>query len=1420
MTHVSNDRCHVWSSPVDSRPRNGAAGGLCIVWLAVAMLIAPYAHAEDWPMWRYDPQRSAASSEKLGGKPQLLWTRQFEPRRQAWDDPLNLDLMTYDRVFEPIVMGGRLFIGFNDRDKLMSLDTATGETLWSFFAEGPVRLPAAGWNERVYFSSDDGHLYCVNATDGALLWRFNGAPNAQHAIGNQRLTSAWPARGGPVVRDGTVYFAASIWPFMGTFIYALDAETGSVQWVNDSTGSQYVKQPHSAPSFAGVGPQGALVATDELLLVPGGRSVPAAFDRKNGALRYFEINAGGKGTGGSFVAADDSHFYVHTREQGTRAFRLHDGVKTAFRPNEPVLSDGLVYASATDKNQQFVRCQDAKQKVRWQVEADATGDLVRAGNHLYAAGRGAISAIRLPIEDEPARVAWSIPVEGTVQRLLVADGKLFAVTRGGKLLAFGKTDAQVHPGRSRVAAVQQQLNPSAGAADIVSQLFASGDAEGYAFWFGAQDSVLLDALAVKSPFVQLAVVIDDAPAVDAIRKRLDAAGIYGQVTAHNSPAHAFRAPKYVANMVFVDAQLAADKHLISTLYESVRPYGGVMHLLTVDPDQLAETAQALDLEQAKVETTEHGVLVRRVGALPGSADWTHLHGDVGNTIKSNDRRVKLPLGILWFGGNSNTDILPRHGHGPPEQVVGGRLFVQGINSLSARDVYTGRVLWKREFRDLGTFDVYYDSTYKNTPLNPSYNQVHIPGANARGTNYVVTADRVYIVEGATCHVLDPATGKTLLDIELPSDESGNRKQWGYIGVYQDVLIGGLGFANYVERQSLTLDDNKKWTGNRAGFAAKSLDRAGSLALVGFDRRSGKLLWKVEATHSFWHNGVVAGGGRIYCLDKLPQRIEDSLRRRGKSPPDTYRIVALDHRTGQEQWEITKGVFGTWLGYSEAKDLLLQAGAATSDRLPDEVGAGMAVYSGTDGSLRWHNDTLKYSGPCILHNDWIITNASSYRQSAGAFRLHNGEQVLVPNPLTDELQPWRITRTYGCNNILASEHLLTFRSGAAGFYDLTNDSGTGNFGGFKSGCTSNLVVANGVLNAPDFTRTCSCAYQNQTSLAMVHMPDLEMWTVNAAAAVESKDKRIRRLGINFGAPGDRRDSQRLLWLEYPFVAGAAPQLSIDVNSDARFYRQHPSSMAGHEMPWVLASGAAGVTEIRLGLTLQDGVRLNAGLPVAHSADDAEENEKGEVSLNSSDLELVEDSGTQLVGLRFNNINLPRNAVVRKAFLQFTCDEPTADPTSLIITAEKSGNARQFRKESHDLSSRSRTESEVDWQPAAWSKTGDAGKAQRTPDLAPLIRDVTRRPDWTPGNSIVLLLSGAGKRVAGAHDGKRAAKLIVDADQVPVSPLVARRHRVRLFFGSPPAVDVAPSRFDLYLQDEECAANIEIDPNIAGRKSCNS
>ena len=138
----------------------------------------------------------------------------------------------------------------------------------------------------------------------------------------------------------------------------------------------------------------------------------------------------------------------------------------------------------------------------------------------------------------------------------------------------------------------------------------------------------------------------------------------------------------------------------------------------------------------------------------------------------------------------------------------GRLYVQGTKSLSCRDVYTGRVLWQRTFENLGTNGLYFDTTYKEAPLDTAYNQVHIPGANGRGTNYVVTPESIYLAIGSECQLLNPLNGKTLRTITLPSAGIAGR-QWGYIGVYEDVLLAGNGFANFRSRHDLKFAEYDK-----------------------------------------------------------------------------------------------------------------------------------------------------------------------------------------------------------------------------------------------------------------------------------------------------------------------------------------------------------------------------------------------------------------------------------------------------------------------------------------------------------------------------------------------------------------------------------------------------------------------------------
>lgn len=1401
----------------------------CTLWrclpVLVSLLASPTANwAGDWPMWRYDAGHTASSPDNLPEQLSPIWSRKFGKREQVWDDPLNNDLMTYDKILEPVVFGHKMFVGFNDSDKLMALDTRDGSTLWTFYAEGPIRFSPVATRDRVYTVSDDGYLYCLDITDGTLIWKFCGAPASQKALGNKRVISAWPARGGPVLYDDTIYFAASIWPFMGTFIYALDAETGNVVWVNDSTSASYIKQPHSAPSFAGVAPQGTLVATEDLLLVPGGRSVPAALDRKTGKLKYFHL--GGKGNGGSFVIANEKEFFVHTRYRGVRTYNLETGLPSLFVHNEPVLHEKRIYSAIIKNKQPHVQAFNGSHQLRWSVAADGQGDLIRAGNRLYAAGKSSLAAISLPAnESAKPEVSWQVPIEGEILRLLAADDKLFAVTSEGEIQAFGTAAKSVPQNDSPQAIRQLAADPEAAA--LTQRLCKiTHTSTGYVICFGADNERAFDAL-LQNTNLKVVVISPDTSRVQRLRARYDALGLYGsRIALHEGTPHSFQAPQHIARITLLspDFTTSLTDTQLKQIYRSVRPYGGVIWITTSNSTQVTQLVSLInqtELPKAKLTRFPTGIQIQRVGALPDSADWTHQYGDIANTVKSNDKRVKLPLGVLWFGGNTHDDILPRHGHGPPEQVIGGRTFLEGMNSLSARDVYTGEVLWRREFEDLGTFGIYYNTTYQDTPLSTQYNQKHIPGANARGTNYIATAEEVYLAIGPECHVLDAADGSTKQVISLPDVEH----DWAFIAVFEDILLAGNGFAHYGKRV------NEKQ--GKDGPAATDL--SASRGLVAYDRFTGKQMWHSDAIHSFVHNGIVAGAERVYCLDKLPASAEKKLSRRGLADPSQYRIVCFDIHTGKELWSTRESVFGSWLGYSEKYDLLLQAGARAKDRLGDEVGQGMIAYQGKSGKVIWHNQDRKYTGPCVLHNDLIITSANSYEVSGGAFNILDGMPYTITNPITQQPEELKFSRTYGCNYVIASENLLTFRSGAAGFYDLESKSGTGNFGGFKSSCTSNLVVANGVLNAPDYTRTCSCSYQNQTSLALIHMPEIEIWTNSEFGANTEAAHAVKRAGVNFGAPGDRRAENGTLWLDFPSVGGQSPDLRVTISNKEYGQFRHHALKINSQIPeggsnWVAASGVIDPGTILIKMNQQKEKNPADGIPIAAVDEDAEESASGEMILNSSDLELGFDKKEpQVVGLRFTEIPLSNSEELVSARIQFTVDETGDSKSQLEIALEESSNAAPFKETKQNLSARKRIQDTVSWSPPAWSKVGANGTKQMSPELAPLLSQIIDHQNWKSGNSVCFLITGTGTRTArsyrGANSGPARLVLKTKSEKTKESLLIKEQndssdlYTIKLTF-TEPDMNIRPGQrvFHVRIQDKPVIKDLDIVHEAEGTMRC--
>lgn len=187
-----------------------------------------------------------------------------------------------------------------------------------------------------------------------------------------------------------------------------------------------------------------------------------------------------------------------------------------------------------------------------------------------------------------------------------------------------------------------------------------------------------------------------------------------------------------------------------------------------------------------------------------------------------------------------------------------------------------------------------------------------------------------------------------------------------------------------------------------------------------------------------------------------------------------------------------------------------------------------------------------------------------------------------NPLTGESEPRVFPKSYGCDGGFDYGLMYTMRSGTAAFYDKRLDSGTIHISGPRSGCTNSIVPACGLLNLPYYYQGCTCSYPLPTAASLVSMPaSYEQWSVWGLA--DAKPVRgIQRVGINFGAPGDRMTEAGTLWLDTPSVGGPSPTVAVswDDESSETFYRHSLFIRGGSGWPWVGASGIEGLSRVAI------------------------------------------------------------------------------------------------------------------------------------------------------------------------------------------------------------------------------------------------
>ncbi len=167
------------------------------------------------------------------------------------------------------------------------------------------------------------------------------------------------------------------------------------------------------------------------------------------------------------------------------------------------------------------------------------------------------------------------------------------------------------------------------------------------------------------------------------------------------------------------------------------------------------------------------------------------------------------------------------------------------------------------------------------------------------------------------------------------------------------------------------------------------------------------------------------------------------------------------------------------------------------------------------------------------------------------------------------------------------------------------------------------------------------------------------------------------------------------------------------------------------------------------------------------DDAEEFEPGPyaVDLASSDLEIGLDGNRQLVGMRFQSVNIPQGAEILYANVTMEVDVATwTGKFNVNVLGEDTNSAPAFSASSGNLTNREKTSSEVNW--AISQQFTPVNTKYATPNIRDIIQEIVDRPGWSSGNNMAIFIGESNSsndlydvREMESYDGESAAAPIL-------------------------------------------------------------
>lgn len=1276
--------------------------------LGLCSFFSLFSLADDWPTYQQNNDRAGSNSEQLDWPLANEWTLTVNdpsaesPLATAWagprSEPIEGQFMRhrsdYDASIPVVAVGDRVYFGSSVDHHLYCVSNVTGETLWRFATEGPIRLAPTVADGKVYFGSDDGWAYCLNAEDGALVWQFHASPFDERLLARGDLISRWAVRTSVLVDNGVAYFAAGIFPHETIYLCAVDAESGRIIWRNDAISQEDASRNDVAP-------QGYLLCSDELLFVPTGRAQPAAFDRATGELRYRSAHSRWSESGvvggvralladGQIYTAGPHHYLALDQTNGQIGYAWILGRQMVVAGDKAYCATGETisavsrteHAAASRERNQFtirhynltrsfqrgniseeeyreqaaVFDAEIEQKLAtgrlWQVAASDEGALIATSGAVIVGGEGRVVAFH----SESGEEIWSAEVEGTCRSLSVANGRLYASTDLGRIYAFGPAGT-TNEIAMRGVAEQQGETPFAD--DAMTPVYAKvaeeiGDNEhltnGYCLVVGSEEGRLAYAISQASHLRVICVESDEEKVLRS-REVLTQAGLYGTriVVLHMDLDH-LALPNYFANVIVSDTLLRTGDFPGSPgdVARHLKPCGGIALLgpysdsLSLSQEKIASILEEFGLEEGEINMDDGwGTLTR--GTLPGASEWTHQYGTPGNTACVADSRVRGNLGVLWYGDPGPELMASRHAAAAAPLSTGGRMFIQGIDRLMAYDAYNGTFLWEY--------------------MNEGAQRLHLK-KNSEISHLAAGDDYLFVAIGSDCVMLDVSTGDELATFTVPDQDDEVPLSWEYTAFVDGHLLGS---------SAVSAEDADRL--RRQGISVSRSTRS----IFAFDADSREIAW-VYTGQNVIPTTLAAGDGRVFFVDSSisdEQRLEllrtDRAEYENLTPEeqqaaeqelkdhDVRMAVALDLATGEEIWsrpiDVTNcseiGIGGGKLTLLYSEGHLVFCGANANGHYWNQFVAGefnqrrLVVLDASTGEQAWAKDANYRIRPVIVGNEVIA--------EPWAYNLVTGEQKMRVNPITGEESPWQFIRPgHHCGMVSSTPDMLFFRSLSSAYYDLRSDSGTSHFAGQRVGCCISMIPGNGLVMMPETSAGCVCSFSYTATIVLEPREDRNDWRLYS---LEGAGTPVQQLSINLAAPGDRRNAEGNLWLAYPRPwtrDGLELPLEITIAGGTKYARNSESiEVARTETPWVYTSGLSGEISLEVELLSEEDPATEYIVELLFAEPEgAEPGERvfdiqigGSTVAEGVDIARESSSAWQAHSLRFENIEVTDKLVIQ-------------------------------------------------------------------------------------------------------------------------------------------------------------------------------